>query len=186
MFLVAQSYVLNSPFKPDARLVRTVVASVFNRDITAEDKLSEAEAIAVLGTKLLLDMGYVSEEIQSIFRHYRKIIEEWGQRYREAAASLWRCQEHGKPLMKKPEPILLTIIDNKTATLIGTSGKLGTYFNFKDATEPASLVVGPILQIGLSLSRLFELVANNSEDRWYCLAAAEAFGAVLQAGQAAR
>lgn len=183
MFLVPQSCVLNSPFKPDAGLVRTVVASVFNRDITPEDKLSEAEAIVVLGAKLLLDTGHSTETAQSIFRHYRQIVEEWGQRYRLAAASAWRCTEHGRPLMKKPEPILLTIIDNKTATIVGTSGKMGAYFNFKEATEPASLVVGPILQLGLSLSRLFELVAGNSEDRWYCRAAAEALEAALPAGQ---
>lgn len=174
-YLIPQDRVINSPFKPDAGLVRTVVASVFDRDVSADANLSEYETITVLGTKLLLDMGYTPEHAQAIFRHYRADIKLWvaelRARFCEGAAD--------------PGPMMLVILDNTITTLLRSKEGLGKdYFNFKQATMMEA-PKRPVLQVGISLSRLFSLVLGDPTDRWYPRALMEAAGVEPPADQSA-
>ena len=175
-YVIPQDRVLNSPFKPVVSLVRTVVASVFNRDISADDKLSETETIVILGTKLMMDMGHSAPHIQAIFRHFLVDIKLWvaqlNARYREDA--------------KAPGPMMLVILDNSVATLLRAEEGLGkSYFDFTQATM-VEAPRQPVLQVGLSLSRLFSLALGDPKDRWYPRSLAEAAEADPPADQSAR
>lgn len=175
-FVIAQELVLNSPFKPEAGLVRTVVASVFNRDVGADDKLSEAETMAVLGTKLLLDMGHTQEHAQTIFRHYRNDLETW------TSDLIDRFHKN----YEKPGPLILVILDNQVTTMLRIRGHIRKeHFDFKKATDTEA-PSRPVLQVGITLSRLFSLVLGDPKARLYPRLLAEATEAERQADQSAR
>jgi len=159
---ISQKQLNDSPIKPGSGLVRTVVASVFNRDVTDDDKLSETETMAVLGSQLLLDVGHTLQHVQAIFRHYRETMEQWGQ--------------------TKRTPLLLTVLDNQVTSLLADLLTNRSYFDFRKATEVAEGWGPPILQVGISLSRLLALVVGDQQARQPRRAQAEAVEAEQPAG----
>jgi hypothetical protein len=168
---IPQKLVLDSPVEPNPALLRTVLASVFNRDITADTLLSEAEVAVVLGAKLLKDLGFEMDDIQIIFRRYKSYIEEWGKQLRIAIAS----RGSNKALILRPKPIMLMISDNRRAALLYENEKRTSFFDFKKSEELIALAgVAPILQLALNLSQLFESAVDTLRSEWYHQTAKEA------------
>lgn len=66
-----------TPIRPDEKLVRSVMASVFNIDLMDAGPVKAQQAIAVLAYKLLLDMGHDADHLIHIFRFFRSGIEKW-------------------------------------------------------------------------------------------------------------
>lgn len=178
MYLIPQAAITGSPISPTPKSVRTTVAAVFNRDISDDDSLSEAEAVIVLASKVLQDIGYEAEATQTLFRNFKAVIGDWCERMRLGVAS-----KVGNRFVQRPSPILLTITDNRSAAIVG--GNFSTrYYDFIDAKEIiVPKTVSPLLQVGLSLLRLFELSVGIPKSDWYPLAAAEAIEAAKQVGQ---
>ena len=125
-------------------------------------------------------MGYTSEAVQTLFRHFKDTIEDWCERMRTAIAS-----QRSNRLIKRPSSIILTITDNRSAAIMGGTAST-RYFDFIDAKEITGLrPVGPLLQVGVSLLRLFELSVDMPQSDWYPLAAKEAIEAERSATRTA-
>lgn len=171
--IVPSSLVTDSPLKVAPGLLRAVLAAVFNRDITEDGMLTEAEASAALSAKMLSDLGFESMEALDILRHFKDIMEEWGERLREATAS------HGgnKAIKLRPGAMVLTISDNRRAAMLYGDAKKTKFYDFKKAKELTALTgSAPILQLALNLSQLFESVVDTRQSPWYSHAAKEAVG----------
>jgi len=168
---IPQKLVLDSPVEPNPELLRAVLASVFNHDITTDTLLSEAEVVVVLGTKLLNDIGFEAVDTQSIFRRYKTIIEEWGDQLRVAVAS----RGGKKALILRPKPLMLMISDNRRVAMSYGNEKRTPFFDFKKSEELKALVgMSPILQLALDLSQLFESAVDTLKSEWYHLTSKEA------------
>lgn len=183
--LIPQALVLGSPINPSPAFLRTVLASVFNRDVKTSDdsadNISEAETVVVLGSKLLLDLGFERNHIQAIFRKFKDVIEHWGDQLRSAIAS------HGgdKPLKLRPGTLMLTISDNTRAAMVNNHEVRTQYYDFKKDEEITALTgVAPILQLAVNLSQLFESVVDTHRSDWYRLAAKEAVESARQVERA--
>lgn len=67
-----------TPIRPDEKLVRSVMASVFNIDLMMDASPVKAQhAIVVLAYKLLADMGHDTDHLLQIFRFFRPALEKW-------------------------------------------------------------------------------------------------------------
>lgn len=166
-----------SPFNPDAGLLRSIVAAVFNRDIAESSNLTEAEAMVSMASKLLLDMGYEQSRLQTLFREFREELNARGDHFRQLV------REYGKIAVS---PLILTIIDNRYAGLVTSEGRLGSLFDFVEAKVlKKSVGKTPILQVGLTLSRLFEHAADTHQSDWYVQSVREADESAVLEEQAA-
>lgn len=166
-----------APFNLDTGLLRSVVAAVFNRDIDETSNLTEAEVMVLMASKLLLDMGYEQPHLQTLFREFREDLVARGSHYRRLV------REYGKISVS---PLILTIVDNRYAGLVTTEGPLRSLFDFKEAKSlKKSVGTTPILQVGLTLSRLFEHAADTHQSDWYVRSVREADGSVVPEAQAA-
>jgi len=166
-----------APFNPDMGLLRAIVAAVFNRDIDSSSNLTEAEAMVSMASKLLLDMGYEQSRLQTLFREFRDELQARGAHFRQL------IREYGEV---EVTPLILTIIDNRYAGLVTPEGRLGNLFDFMDAkvlTKPVGK--SPILQVGLTLSKLFEHAAGIHQSDWYAQSAREADGSAVPEAQVA-
>lgn len=183
-FLIPQTLVLDSPVKPTPAQLRAVLAGVFNRDVVnstdAAHNLSEAQAIVVMGSKLLFDLGFEQNHVQAIFRHFKDIIERWVELTREAIASYGG----NKPLKLRPGPLMLSISDNTRATMVHDNTTRTRYYDFKKGEEITILTgVAPILQLAVNLSRLFESVVDTRQSDWYRQSVKEAVESGRRADQ---
>jgi hypothetical protein len=183
--LIPQALVLDSPINPSPAFLRTVLAGVFNRDVKTSadpiDNLSESETVVVLGSKLLLDLGFERNHIQAIFRKFKDVIECWGAQLRSAIAS----QGGDKPLKLRPRTLMLTISDNTRAAMVNNHEVHTQYYDFKKDEELTALTgVAPILQLAVNLSQLFESVVDTHRSDWYRLAVKEAAESVCQGERA--
>lgn len=66
-----------TPIRPDEKLIRSVLASVFNIDLLDVEAVKAQHAVVVLAYKLLLDMGHDPDHLIQIFRFFRCGIEKW-------------------------------------------------------------------------------------------------------------
>jgi len=66
-----------TPIRPDEKIVRSVMASVFNVDLVDGILVQPQQAIVVLAYKLLLDMGHEPAHLLQIFRFLRPAIMSW-------------------------------------------------------------------------------------------------------------
>ena len=66
-----------TPIRPDAKLVRSVMASVFNNDLLDDKPIPPQHAVVVMAFKLLLDMAYEQGHLIHTFRFFRKDIDKW-------------------------------------------------------------------------------------------------------------
>lgn len=66
-----------TPIRPDEKLVRSVMASVFNIDLDPDRTVKPQHAIVVLAFKLLFDMAHDRDHLIHIFRFFRAAIEQW-------------------------------------------------------------------------------------------------------------
>ncbi|HSN71216.1 MAG TPA: hypothetical protein VLT59_06895 [Steroidobacteraceae bacterium] len=66
-----------TPIRPDEKLVRSVMASVFNVDLVDDVPVKAQHAIIVLAYKLLVDMGHDPDHVVHILRFFREAIEQW-------------------------------------------------------------------------------------------------------------
>lgn len=66
-----------TPIRPDEKIVRSALASVFNLDLMDSTAVKPQQAVVVLAYKVLLDMGHDHDHLVHILRFFRDGIERW-------------------------------------------------------------------------------------------------------------
>jgi len=131
--------VLSTHICPDRAHVRTVLAGIFNRDIRPDDlaELTSIEAVVILASKMLLDMGHKSGYVQAIFRLNKARLLE-----RRLDGEL---------------PVILNISDNRYAMVFGGLDDAVPIYNF--IAGVLSTTSGtPLIQMSINLTKLLEIV----------------------------
>lgn len=144
---------LDSPFGPDEKLARTVLAGVCNIDVGGPDDLVDEWCIlCVLAAKLMRDMSVDPEHIQAILRYHADILKPAAYSWREDAVV-------GRSL----HPVNIALCDGRLAA---TGPIIGAIYDYRAAKE-AQMAEVPVVSAILNLSRAFELAVGAGPGSWY-------------------
>jgi hypothetical protein len=134
--------VLSTHICPDRAHVRTVLAGIFNRDVRTDavEELTPVEAIVILASKMLLDMGHKSGYVQAIFRLNKTRLLE-----RRFDGEL---------------PVILSISDNRYAMVFGGLDDVAPIYDYITGELSASPGT-PLLQMSINLTKLLEMIRET-------------------------
>lgn len=128
-----------TPIRPDEKLVRSVMASVFNVDLVDDIPVRAQHAVTILAYKLLVDMGHDPDHVVHILRFFRDAIEQW------------------QPL----DRAILNVSDNRYAMFF-TYAREFDEFKVLDYREGDVLATAPepLFQASVNLRALAELLST--------------------------
>ena len=155
--MVPVAQVLACPLELDFRVVQTTLASVFNRDVSPDTDLVEAEVLSCIVYRVLLKSGFAADDITAILRHCREDLEEFGLELRRSLeySSHWGAITTGTSLQ---------ILDQRYA---GTNRGGARCYDFKER----KVVPWPkqvLLSLAIALPTAFVLVVGTGRDSEYC------------------
>lgn len=129
---------LGSSFKLDAAHVRTILGSVFNRDITSAletNEVSDIEAVVLVAAKMLMNAGFSLDLVQSICRLSKESI----------CNATWTSYA----------PTMLNIADNRYVVLHGKYRSDVVVYDFRTGEKIDNAAMKPpLLIISINLSEL--------------------------------
>lgn len=122
--------------------IKSIIASVYNRDLKDEDEPLEIhEAVVAAAACILLEMDYKSGYVQAIFRFLREDI---------------------TPAFLFGVPAILSIADNRYVKLIGK--KWMPTYDFIKGQRLAEPAPAPLIGMSINLIKLRQLLATSQEN----------------------